>query len=201
MGCRLWGCTELATTDVKAAAVAAPGKPIFSHWPQIKIHQTFELGSPSHISAFPQANRIAECKSKRTQSTVNRVPALSRTLGADGSLVSKFHLAFPPTLGRAICITQTPDSNVNLIQKILNRHTQSMFHPLSLHPGGFPTGSDGKESTCNAGDLGSIPGSERSPGGGKDNPFQYSCLGNPMERGAWWATVHGVAKSLTGLRS
>ena len=51
--------------------------------------------------------------------------------------------------------------------------------------------------TCNAGDLGLIPGSGRSLGGGCDNPLQYSCLENPMDRGAWWATVHGVAKSWT----
>ena len=49
----------------------------------------------------------------------------------------------------------------------------------------------GKESTCNAGDLGLIPGSGRSPGGGHGKPLQYSCLDNPMDRGAWWATVHG----------
>ena len=60
---------------------------------------------------------------------------------------------------------------------------------------GFPGGSDGKESACNAGDQGSIPGSGRSPGEGNGNAFQYSCLENPMDRGAWWATVHGVAKS------
>ena len=60
---------------------------------------------------------------------------------------------------------------------------------------GFPGGSDGKESSCNAGDTGSIPGSKRSPGKGNGNPLQYSCLGNSMSRGAWWATVHGVAKS------
>ena len=48
---------------------------------------------------------------------------------------------------------------------------------------GFPGGSDGKESTCNAGDLGLIPGSERSPAEGNGNPLQYSCLGNPMDRG------------------
>ena len=59
---------------------------------------------------------------------------------------------------------------------------------------GFPSESDGKESACNAGDASSIPGSGKSPGEGNSNPFQYSCLGNPMERGAWWATVHGVAK-------
>ena len=62
---------------------------------------------------------------------------------------------------------------------------------------GFPDGSDGKESACNAGDLGSILESERSPGEGNSNALQYSCLGNPMHRGAWWALVHGVAKSWT----
>ena len=63
----------------------------------------------------------------------------------------------------------------------------------------FPGGSDGKESACNAGDLGSIPGSGRSPGEGHGNPPQYSCLENPMDRGAWWATVRRVAKSWTQL--
>ena len=52
-----------------------------------------------------------------------------------------------------------------------------------------------KASACNAGDLGSIPGLRISPGEGNGNPLQYSCLENPMDRGAWWATVHGVAKS------
>ena len=64
---------------------------------------------------------------------------------------------------------------------------------------GFPGGSEDKESACNAGDLGSNPGSERSPGEGKGNSFQYSCLGNPMDRGACWATVHGVEKKRTQL--
>ena len=52
-----------------------------------------------------------------------------------------------------------------------------------------------KKSACNAGDLGSIPGLGRSPGEGNGNPLQYSSLENPMDRGAWWATVHGVAES------
>ena len=67
---------------------------------------------------------------------------------------------------------------------------------------GFPWYS-GNESTGNAadaGDVGSIPGSSRSPGGGNGNLLQYSCLENPMNRGAWRATVHGVAKSPTGLK-
>ena len=58
-----------------------------------------------------------------------------------------------------------------------------------------PCGSDGKESACNAGDLSSIPRLGRSPGEGNGNSLQYSCLENPMDGGAWWATVHGVAKS------
>ena len=56
-------------------------------------------------------------------------------------------------------------------------------------------GSDGKASAYNVGDLGSIPGLGRSPGEGNGNPLQYSCLENPMDRGAWWATVRGVTKS------
>ena len=52
----------------------------------------------------------------------------------------------------------------------------------------------GKQSIWNAGDLGSIPGLERFSGEGNGHPLQYSCLGNPMDRGAWWATIHGVAK-------
>ena len=66
--------------------------------------------------------------------------------------------------------------------------------PLVL---GFPGGSDGKESAYNAGGLGSVPELERSPGEGNGYPLQYSCLGNPMDRGAWQATVHGVTESDT----
>ena len=64
---------------------------------------------------------------------------------------------------------------------------------------GFPGGSEVKASACNVGDPGSIPGSGRSPGKGNGNPLQYSCLENPMDGGAWWATVHGVSKSQTQL--
>ena len=64
---------------------------------------------------------------------------------------------------------------------------------------GFPGGSNGKEFACNAGDLGSVPGLQRSPGEGNGHPLQYSCLEKSMERGAWQAIVHGVAKSQTGL--
>ena len=78
------------------------------------------------------------------------------------------------------------------------------YHTLSAHTdlcicfylskcSGFPLSSVDKLSACNAGDLGSIPGSGRSPGEGNGNPLQYSCLENPKDTGAWQATVHGVA--------
>ena len=69
---------------------------------------------------------------------------------------------------------------------------------------GFPGGSVLKNLPADAGDArdaGPIPGWGRSPGGGNGNPLQYSCLGSPMDRGAWWAAVHGVAKSQTRLSS
>ena len=66
---------------------------------------------------------------------------------------------------------------------------------------GFPSGLNGKESACNAGGPGSIPGSGKSPGEGNGYPLQYSCLENSVDRGAWRATVHGVAGSGTGLSS
>ena len=61
---------------------------------------------------------------------------------------------------------------------------------------GFPGGSVVKNLPAKAGDMGPITGLRRSPGEGNGNPFQYSCLGNPMDRGTWWATVHGVTKEL-----
>ena len=98
-------------------------------------------------------------------------------------------------------------------RSIPRSHTASKLQSWDSNPGsspslilkgseGFPHGSVGKESTCNAGDTGdvsSVPGSGRSPGGGNGNPLLYPCLGNPMDRGAWRATVHGVAKSWTQL--
>ena len=64
---------------------------------------------------------------------------------------------------------------------------------------GFPGSSAGKESACNAGDPGSVPGLGRCPKEGIGYPLHYSCLENPVDRGSWWATVHGVTKSQTQL--
>ena len=71
------------------------------------------------------------------------------------------------------------------------------FIPYQAVFGGFPSGSESKESACNAGDLGSIPWLRRSPGEGNGNLLQYSCRENPMDRGAWRATVYGVTKNWT----
>ena len=74
-------------------------------------------------------------------------------------------------------------------------HFQNLF-TLKRVLWGFHDGSAGKESTCHVGDLGSIPGLGRSPGEMYGYPLHYSYLENPMDRGAWWATVHGVAREL-----
>ena len=79
------------------------------------------------------------------------------------------------------------------------RETLHLYlQPLSLKEG-FPGGSEVKNLPANAGDAGSIPGLGRYPGEGNGHPFQYSYLGHPLDRGAWWATVLGVAKSQTQL--
>ena len=83
--------------------------------------------------------------------------------------------------------------------------SQQFVRKLKLHNHqalqtmGFPCSSVGKESACSTGDPGSIPGLGRSPREGNGNPLQYSCLENSMDRGAWWAIVHGVTKSRTQL--
>ena len=76
-----------------------------------------------------------------------------------------------------------------------------LFHSFNIHiteycvgGAGFPGGSVVKNLPANVGDSGSIPGLGRSLGEGNGNPFHFSCLGNPMDRGAWWGTVHGVTK-------
>ena len=69
----------------------------------------------------------------------------------------------------------------------LDKHIMAFIHYYK----GFPGGAEVKASACNVGGLGSIPGSGRTSREGNGNPLQYSCLENPMDRGAWWATVHG----------
>ena len=75
-----------------------------------------------------------------------------------------------------------------------------MFSVVTIQSVGLPWWLGGKESTCSAGDKGSVPESGRSPGGGHGNPLQCSCLENPRDGGAWWAAVYGVAHSRTRLK-
>ena len=91
------------------------------------------------------------------------------------------------------CLNRVEKSRTQL--KRLSMHIQRLL--TRFRTLGFPGGSDGKESAHNGGDLGSIPGLGRSPGEGNGYPLWYSCLENFMDRGAWQATVHGVAKSRT----
>ena len=93
--------------------------------------------------------------------------------------------------------------NQNYLRNLYYRHfiywtewteTKIIYKNLLMTNKGFPYSSAGKESACNAGDLGLIPRWGRSSGEGNGNPLQYSCLENPMDRGACWATVHGVAR-------
>ena len=89
-------------------------------------------------------------------------------------------------MGRGPCFPAEPE-----------RASSAESGVLSVAYKGFPCSSVSKESACNAGDLGSILRSGRSPGERNGYPLQYSCLENYKDRGAWWATIHGVAKSQT----
>ena len=104
---------------------------------------------------------------------------------------------FPHVFFHGICILLWiyPDCSWESTEA---RQDTSHWHFREL-PLGFPGGSDSQESVCNVGDPGLIPGLGRSPREGNGNPHWYSCLENPMEGGAWWATVHGVAQSRTRL--
>ena len=92
--------------------------------------------------------------------------------------------SIPLSLPGLACFSQTSASRV-----------KAPFPFAPFLPLRFPCGSDGTDSTCKAGDPGSLPGWGRSPREGNGNPLWYSCLENPTDRGTWWATVHGVAKS------
>ena len=118
--------------------------------------------------------------------------------------MKSFCLVFPFHQFEAVCcpLVATADSKLSAsVTRLKGRalHQAYKFELWDFPDGStcFLAGSDGKESSCNEGDLSSIPGLGRSPGEGNGNPFQYSCLENSMDRGTWQATVHGVAKSRT----
>ena len=80
------------------------------------------------------------------------------------------------------------------MEQRLGKNGPQSFKKTLIYICGFSSGSDGEEFSCNAGDPGLIPGSERSPGEGNGNPLQYSCLENSTDRETWWDTVHGGHK-------
>ena len=112
------------------------------------------------------------------------------------SLRSQTWLSAPPASSLWPELSAVLDTEVFSLTPL---QTDSLCLILPFLNNGEPAHSDGKESACNARDLCSISGLEKFPGGGHGNPLQYSCLENPMDRGAWRATVHGVADSRTRL--
>ena len=86
-------------------------------------------------------------------------------------------------------------------KSLAGAYDKQVFPLLDAKYHAVSCGSDGKESACNTGDLGSIPGLRRSPGEENGNPLQYSCLENPMDRETWWAPVHGIPKGWTKLNN
>ena len=130
---------------------------------------------------------------------------LMASLGASPQLSGVMNILtmFPEMFFLAHCSAshpppQTPPTRCCVSHRashLLAVHIAWLWHCIPSM--GFPGGSDSKESTCNAGDLGSIPGLGRSPGGGHGNPLQHSCLENPTDRGAWQAALQGVTESDT----
>ena len=120
------------------------------------------------------------------------------------SLLQHYSLKAAILCHSAFCMVQLPHPYMTTgktialtIKTFVSKVMSLLYNTLSSFVMGFPGGSDGKESTYNAGDLGLIPGSRRSPGEENGYPLQHSCLENPMDRGAWWGTVHRLAKSRT----
>ena len=131
--------------------------------------------------------RALLCGSSDPVITMPIIAAETRLSGA-AALLSHFLSvnSLVDTLTGFTCTNACNKSRVGAVNLI------SFILPMS-----FPNGSDGKESACSAGDPGSVPGLRRSPGEGNGNPLQYSYLENPMDRGAWRVTLHGIAKSQT----
>ena len=108
-------------------------------------------------------------------------------------ILTLLHLLFPHLLHYLQTHKQPSPWFLGLGSKGIILSSRDNSFILNLE--GFPCNSVSKESACSAGDLGSIPGLGRCPGGANGNPLQYPCLENLLDRGAWWAAVHGVAKS------
>ena len=140
----------------------------------------------SHVNSFPDLFPLFPCVSFHPL-----ILPLSIWAPVSSHMISSFILSFVHSLLTHSFIAHS------FITSFMHLFQDSLVHSFTQQFMGFPVGSDCKESACNAGDLGSIPGSGRSFEEGIGYPLQYSCLGNPMDRGAWRATVPGFTKSQT----
>ena len=151
----------------------------------------------STIGTKEQWQDHGTCEVHCTNDVDNNIKEVWTDDGGDGEILSVWmqhqHQGQVP-----ISLILMHEKAKSLYKDLKKKHgKESEGSSFNASPLVFPGGSDGKESACNAGDLGSIPGLGRSPGEGIGYPLQYSGLENFMDRGAWWATVHGVAKSQT----
>ena len=135
-----------------------------------KVAESDPTAPTEHSTVLPHSNLLPSCQGNSW---------LKRPL--NDILLYDHHLSSHP-IGYGMACTQCPLSSMSFKWKVLSGM-------------GFPGGSEGKASACNAGDLGLIPGWRRSPGEGNGNLLQYPCLKNPMDGEAWWATVHAITKS------
>ena len=134
----------------------------------------------------------SDCRSTKVSQTLMKIMRLKRTMGTETmfhSVHDTEHLESKRNLLFTASSTKAPSG--------AHRRRSLKWAPAELKPKmhSFPDGSDGKESAPSAGDLGSVPGLGRSFGERNHYPVQYSCLGNPVDRGAWWTIVHGAAKN------
>ena len=174
--------------------------------------------TPPHCQGAGQVPRYScetgLCSSNPTQTPQTCATGTRRTEGGpvDGSHVSMAqpgsslpntnNICWTTFYSSTLCVNTVLSSSVKSFLLLQLMQVKTSIPPTEGPFGiwmDFPGGSDSKESAFSAGDPGSIPGSGRSPGEENGYPLQYSCLENSMDRGAWWATVHGVTKSQTQL--
>ena len=149
--------------------------------PLLMLNLLKSTGSPSPPSSSNHSS-LQEQETVLAQASVSEGPAKARA-------------SWAPSLSQG---ERNSQSSAECIREH-SQHTLQLWSALfvlyELHVWDFLGSPDGKRSACHAGDTGLIPGSGRSPGEGNDYPLQYSCLENPMDRGAWRATVHGIPKN------
>ena len=150
---------------------------------------------PGKVITGPgQAYKVTKKLSGSRNNTGSAPPEVSTSTTPTLCTATKRGQHLPPAMSLQ-CPLLTKLDDVLTVRRDAQKNSVFAVH----YHGGFPGGSEGKASAYNVGDLGSIPGSGRSPREGNGNPLQYSCLESPMDGGSLQATVHGVAKSLTRL--